>query len=139
MTHRRLDEERIFHVARRILDEEARAEYIEQICAGDQVLRQRVEALLEVHDREEQFLKSDGGQAPTVGQPPLSESPGQQIGRYRLLQKIGEGGFGVVYMAEQREPMRRMVAIKIIKLGMDSRQVTARFEANSRYIQMRRT
>ena len=136
MTHRRLDEEQIIHVARRILDEEARAEYIDQICAGDQALCQRVEALLEVHDKEEHFLKSNGGAAPTVDQSSLSESPGQQIGRYRLLQKIGEGGFGVVYMAEQETPVRRKVALKIIKIGMDTKQVIARFEAERQALAM---
>ncbi len=57
------------------------------------------------------------------------EQPGDRIGNYRLLQKIGEGGFGVVYMAEQEQPVRRRVALKVIKLGMDTRQVVARFEA----------
>ena len=61
--------------------------------------------------------------------PPLTEQPGDRIGRYKLLQQIGEGGFGIVYMAEQEEPVRRRVALKIIKLGMDTRQVIARFEA----------
>ncbi len=136
MTHRKLDEERIFHVARRILDEEARAEYLGQICVGDQALRGRVDALLEVHEREQQFLKSNGGPAATVDQLPLSEVPGEQIGRYRLLQKIGEGGFGVVYMAEQETPVRRKVALKIIKIGMDTKQVIARFEAERQALAM---
>src|SRR6516225_1074571 len=60
---------------------------------------------------------------------PLSEKPGDRIGRYRLLKEIGHGGCGVVYMAEQEEPVRRKVALKVIKLGMDTRQVVARFEA----------
>src|SRR6185436_2441648 len=60
---------------------------------------------------------------------PGGEQPGDRIGNYRLLQKIGEGGFGVVYMAEQEQPVRRRVALKVIKLGMDTRQVVARFEA----------
>src|SRR5207247_2897119 len=59
----------------------------------------------------------------------VEEKPGTLIGRYKLLEKIGEGGFGVVYVAEQREPVKRKVALKIIKLGMDTRQVVARFEA----------
>src|ERR1017187_5046022 len=59
----------------------------------------------------------------------VSEKPGDRIGRYKLLEKIGEGGYGIVYMAEQTEPIRRRVALKIIKLGMDTRQVIARFEA----------
>ena len=66
----------------------------------------------------------------------LSESPGTVIGRYRLLEQIGEGGFGVVYMAEQTEPVRRKVALKIVKLGMDTRQVIARFEAERQALAM---
>src|SRR5258708_16557433 len=66
---------------------------------------------------------------PTSAETSSQEKPGDQIGRYKLLQKIGEGGMGVVYMAEQREPVVRKVALKIIKLGMDTRQVVARFEA----------
>src|SRR5947207_9083879 len=65
---------------------------------------------------------------PTVSVP-VTEAPGTIIGRYKLLEKIGEGGFGVVYVAEQKEPVRRRVALKIIKLGMDTKQVIARFEA----------
>ena len=72
-----------------------------------------------------------GGDSDTTVAPAtaLAEGPGTTIGRYKLLQKIGEGGFGAVYMAEQEEPVRRKVALKIIKLGMDTRQVIARFEA----------
>ena len=106
-----------------------RVEYLDQVCAGDQALRERVEALLEVHEQEQDFLKSSPEPAPTVDQPPISEGPGPQIGRYKLLQKIGEGGFGVVYMAEQQRPVRRKVALKIIKPGMDTHAVVARFEA----------
>src|SRR6266508_4038333 len=88
--------------------------------------------------------QSDGGdQEPEDGRPPqseeikhrialttpLTEKSGDRIGRYRLLQEIGQGGCGVVYMAEQEEPVRRKVALKVIKLGMDTRQVVARFEA----------
>ena len=68
-------------------------------------------------------LSGQGAEAPVI------EQPGDRIGRYKLLEKIGEGGYGVVYMAEQAEPIRRRVALKIVKLGMDTRQVIARFEA----------
>ncbi len=67
--------------------------------------------------------------APTVDSSVTVDGPGEQIGRYKILQLIGEGGFGSVYMAEQEEPVRRKVALKIIKLGMDTKQVIARFEA----------
>src|SRR5439155_21421124 len=72
----------------------------------------------------------------TMSAPPLAEGPGTVIGRYTLLQMIGEGGFGVVYMAEQKEPVRRRVALKIIKLGMDTNQVVARFEAERQALAM---
>jgi len=110
-----------------------RAAYLDQACAGDAALRKQVEALLQAHDQAQGFLD-----APPVGLDfnrtvkvniPLTEKPGDRIGRYKLLQQIGEGGCGVVYMAEQEEPVRRRVALKVIKLGMDTKQVIARFEA----------
>ncbi len=128
MASRQLDEEAIFHVARQIPTTDARSTYLDQICAGDANLRSRIEGLLEVHEAERVFLRSaDPG--PTVERAPVSEGPGTQIGRYKLLQKIGEGGFGVVYMAEQQRPIQRKVALKIIKPGMDTQSVIARFEA----------
>ncbi|MCR9293961.1 MAG: serine/threonine protein kinase [bacterium] len=130
MASQQLDDERIFHTARRITDQDARTDYLDQICAGDLALRERVDALLAVHEQEQDFLKSAGPEPlPTVDQKPITEAPGQEIGRYRLLQKIGEGGFGVVFMAEQLRPVRRKVALKVIKPGMDSSAVVARFEA----------
>jgi serine/threonine protein kinase len=110
-----------------------RAVYLDKACAGDAVLRQRVEALLRAHEQAENFLE-----APPAGldfkrtapvNMPLTEKPGDKIGRYKLLQQIGEGGCGVVYMAEQEEPVCRRVALKVIKLGMDTKSVIARFEA----------
>src|SRR5580765_8441438 len=77
------------------------------------------------------------GSAPTLpGPPPPSEVPAQMLGRYKLLEKIGEGGMGDVWMADQREPVKRRVALKIIKLGMDSRQIVARFEAERQALAM---
>src|SRR5262249_30740668 len=89
-----------------------------------------VEALLEVHARAGSFLASPVP-APdaTVDEQPVREGPGSVIGPYKLLEQIGEGGFGVVYMAEQHQPVRRKVALKVLKPGMDTRQVIARFEA----------
>lgn len=130
MANRQLDEEAIFHTARKIENSEARAEYLDQICAGDQALRERVEALLAVHEQEQHFLNSaPDDPVPTVDQSPLTERPGSTIGRYRLMEQVGEGGMGVVFVAEQERPVRRKVAIKIIKPGMDTREVVARFEA----------
>jgi WD40 repeat protein/serine/threonine protein kinase len=128
MTNRQLDEETIFHIARKMPDLEARAAYLNQICAGDLNLRRRVEALLEVHEQEGEFLKSADEPAPTQDSP-VTEGPGTVVGRYKLLQKIGEGGFGIVFMAEQQTPVVRKVALKVIKPGMDSHAVVARFEA----------
>ncbi|MCP4786000.1 MAG: serine/threonine protein kinase [Fuerstiella sp.] len=119
----------MFHVARGLENSDLRQEYLTQICEGDQPLRERVEALLDVHEKEQTFLKSQTVNEPTVLYSGVAEKVGQQIGRYKLLQKIGEGGFGVVYMAEQSRPLRRKVALKVIKPGMDTSAVIARFEA----------
>jgi len=110
-----------------------RAAYLDQACAGNAALRRRVEELLRSHSLAQSFLEE-----PPVGivagqtielDVPLAEKPGDRIGRYKLLQQIGEGGCGVVYMAEQEEPVKRRVALKVIKLGMDTKSVIARFEA----------
>jgi WD40 repeat protein/serine/threonine protein kinase len=109
---------------------EERAAYLEQACAADNVLRREVEALLRAHEDPGSFLQSHPAEPPAATREmPLAEQPGTRIGVYKLLQQIGEGGMGVVYMAEQQEPVQRKVALKIIKPGMDSKQVIARFEA----------
>jgi serine/threonine protein kinase/tetratricopeptide (TPR) repeat protein len=111
-------------------DDAEQAKFLKTACAGDDGLRRSVERLLEEHRRQESFIldASPPGVGGTIAQPPL-ESPGAQIGPYQLLEQIGEGGMGVVFMAEQHEPVRRRVALKVIKPGMDTRQVIARFEA----------
>ena len=112
------------------LPPERRAAYLLEACGGDDALRQRVEALLSAHESAEAFMDHpavDLRREPMVVKP--AEQPGDRIGRYKLLQQIGEGGCGVVYMAEQEEPVRRKVALKVIKLGMDTKTVIARFEA----------
>jgi WD40 repeat protein/serine/threonine protein kinase len=107
-----------------------RAAYLEAVCGTDAALRQRVERLLAAHEAAGGILDRPAvGQPPTDMYRPITEGPGTRIGPYKLLQQIGEGGFGVVYMAEQQEPVRRMVALKIIKPGMDTREVIARFES----------
>src|ERR1019366_3149735 len=118
-----------------------RAAYLEKECAGDHSLRLRIEALLRVHGDLGTFLENPTEEAgPSAAEkpgqfgtirisaPPI-EQTGERIGRYKLLQQIGEGGCGVVYVAEQEEPVRRRVALKVIKLGMDTKHVIARFEA----------
>ncbi len=103
-----------------------RAAFLDQACAGSPELRLEVESLLSAYARAGGFLD----QTCQLSNPDLSvERTGIRVGRYRLLQKIGEGGFGVVYRAEQEAPVRREVALKIIKPGMDTREVVARFEA----------
>ena len=113
-----------------------RAGYLDQACAGDAGLRQRVDELLQAHDKASagRFLANQSPSAPATQLP--SEGVGGRVGPYKLLQQIGEGGMGVVYMAEQQEPVRRRVALKIIKPGMDSRQVIARFEVERQALAM---
>src|SRR5262245_48071465 len=139
----------IFNAARRMLPSQ-RAEYLEEACCGDAALRQRVQELLQADGAAGEFLHellpetqapgeatAPADQAtPVLGSTSPSEKPGDIIDRYKLLEKIGEGGFGVVYVAEQREPVKRRVALKVIKLGMDTRQVVARFEAERQALAM---
>src|SRR5436190_15019708 len=105
---------------------DGRAAWLQQACAGDAELRGHVEQLLAAHLDADNALPLPT--APAPAQSPV-ESAGVTVGRYRLLEQIGEGGFGVVFMAEQQHPVRRKVALKLLKPGMDSRQVLARFEA----------
>jgi len=135
--------ETIFAAARK-LQAADRSGYLDDACAGDAELRSRVEALLAADMDAGSFLKSvehdpDATlpQTRLVDSPDIpSESAGQIIGKYKLLQSIGEGGFGTVWMAEQKEPVKRRVALKIIKLGMDTKQVIARFEAERQALAM---
>jgi eukaryotic-like serine/threonine-protein kinase len=121
--------ESILAAAVEIGSDAQRREFIERECAGNADLKRRVEEMVDNHFRAGSFLESPaGGAQPTIDHP-VSEGPGTLIGPYKLLEQIGEGGFGVVFMAEQTEPVRRKVALKVLKPGMDTRQVIARFEA----------
>src|SRR4051812_47478971 len=111
------------------LPAEQRSAYLEHACGGDGELRQKVEALLQAHEQVGDFLEQSAPGPKLEARSFVGEKPGHQIGRYKLLQQIGEGGWGVVFMAEQEEPVRRRLAVKIIKPGMDTRSVIARFEA----------
>src|SRR5512141_888088 len=105
-------------------DTAVRAAYLGAACAGDATLRAKVEGLIQAYESHGSAVEQTLAMAR-----PLAEAPGAIIGRYKLLEQIGEGGFGVVFMAEQLEPIRRRVALKIVKPGMDTKQVIARFEA----------
>lgn len=124
----------------RALPPDSRAEYLKLACKEDIGLRQEVEKLLKAAESADGLFEARpvGLTQPekTVLYSGIHEGPGTKIGRYKLLQQIGEGGMGVVYMAEQEEPVRRRVAQKIIKLGMDSKQVVARFEAERQALAM---
>ena len=120
--------ERIFHEAKQLQPSE-RTGFLDEACSGDQDLRAELESLLAHAGDDSLHIRS----APSGSMP---ETPGKMIGRYKLLQQIGEGGFGTVYMAEQQEPVRRKVALKIIKPGMDTKQVIARFEAERQALAM---
>ncbi len=137
-------EEAIFDEARRIADPAGRAAFLDRACQGDAAQRERLAELLSLEPLAEIFfsgvvenisagnLAEMSAEAATV----LDEQIGTAIGRYKLLEKIGEGGCGVVYMAEQQKPVRRRVALKIIKLGMDTKSVIARFEAERQALAM---
>jgi serine/threonine protein kinase/tetratricopeptide (TPR) repeat protein len=123
------DLEAVFYAAQH-KEAEERAAYLDEVCADDPALRQRVEQFLSAQAEIGSFLEpAVPALAATVDEPPIREGPGTVIGPYKLLEQIGEGGFGAVFMAEQQQPIRRKVALKVIKPGMDSRQVIARFEA----------
>lgn len=136
MNGEKRDEKAIFNVARKIENTDARQAYLQEASGGNEQLIKRVQTLLAAYQEQTSFLQSPAGEpSPTLDQP-CTEKPGAQIGPYKLLQQIGEGGMGVVYMAEQKEPVKRRVALKVIKPGMDTRQVIARFEAERQALAM---
>ena len=112
------------------LSPDRRAAYLDQACGANQELRREIESLLRAHDASDGFLRDQPPRPQaTVDYEPISERPGTVIGPYKLMEQIGEGGMGLVFVAEQQHPVRRKVALKLIKPGMDSREVVARFEA----------
>jgi WD40 repeat protein/serine/threonine protein kinase len=120
----------IFLAAVEKQDAAARDAYVRAACGPDEDVRRQVDALLGQHAQAGSFLEPPArSPVVTVDEQPVREGPGTVIGPYKLLEQIGEGGFGVVFMAEQVQPVRRKVALKVIKPGMDSRQTVARFEA----------
>src|SRR6516225_9641008 len=125
-------EKEIFEQALDITPTEERLRFLTSECGKDAALLARVQALLRADESGESFLP--GQPKATFGA--ITEKSGDRIGRYKLLQQIGEGGCGVVYMAEQEEPVRRRVALKVLKLGMDTKSVIARFEAERQALAM---
>src|SRR5258706_4775631 len=112
------------------LPKSERAQFLEQACAGDFELRKRVDALLKASEEVGEFLETPAQNTSPLKKfaPMPGAQPGDWIGHFKLLEQIGEGGCGVVFLAEQEEPIRRKVALKIIKPGMDTKSVIARFE-----------
>ncbi|PYK63460.1 MAG: hypothetical protein DME21_02865 [Verrucomicrobia bacterium] len=147
MNDARQQEETLFDAARKLTDPVQRKAFVDAACADNPELRRRLLILLSAEPDADKFFEESGaalnapgdaaespaekaeqGDTVRVTLPP-EEQPGARIGHYKLREKLGEGGCGVVYVAEQEEPVRRRVALKVIKLGMDTRQVVARFEA----------
>jgi eukaryotic-like serine/threonine-protein kinase len=124
-----MNEEEIFHQALARSRPEERAAYLDQACAGDRALRASVEALLRANVGASGFLSRPALPPGSAAGEGIGEGPGTVIGPYRLMEQIGEGGMGLVFVAEQSEPVRRKVAVKVIKPGLDTREVIARFEA----------
>jgi serine/threonine protein kinase/tetratricopeptide (TPR) repeat protein len=124
-----MNERSLFVAASRQPDAAARAAFLDEACANDPALRQQVETLLREQDRLGSFLEAPAALLDRAPDDPLPEPIGTTIGPYKLMEQIGEGGMGLVYVAEQHHPVRRKVALKLIKPGMDTRQVIARFEA----------
>ena len=122
---------RIFDAAVELGAPADRAAYLDAACGQDPQLRAEVEELLAHDSAAGSFLSLSArpDQQATADEASVSERPGAVIGPYKLLEQIGEGGFGLVFVAEQQRPVRRRVALKVIKPGMDSKQVLARFEA----------
>jgi eukaryotic-like serine/threonine-protein kinase len=129
-------EAEIFEAALDCNSSEERAAYLDKCCADQPELRRRMEELLALHDRAGDFLETAHAATTIRLNLPKEEKEGDRIGHYRILQKIGEGGCGTVFMAEQEEPVRRRVALKVVKLGMDTKQVIARFEAERQALAM---
>jgi serine/threonine protein kinase/WD40 repeat protein len=121
--------EAIFSAVLEKSSSDERAAYLDQACAADPALRRQVEELLRAHQQAGNFLENPPAKTVSANPEPAPQTPGMRIGPYKLLQQIGEGGMGTVWMAEQTEPVKRIVALKVIKPGLDSGQVIARFEA----------
>jgi WD40 repeat protein len=128
-----VNEQEIFLAALDFDDPAKRDEYLDRVCGSDEALRRRLAALVQFHERRDSFLEQPLRE---TGVWQADEEPGALVGRYKLLEQIGDGAFGRVFMAEQREPVHRRVALKLIKPGMDSAQVLGRFEIERQALAM---
>jgi serine/threonine protein kinase/tetratricopeptide (TPR) repeat protein len=124
-----VDEEAIFAAALEKTSPDERRAFLAEACTGDTGLRGRVEALLYAHENPDSYLEPRDQRGIATADYEVAEPAGPVIGPYKLIEEIGEGGMGSVFMAQQTEPVKRLVALKVIKPGMDSRQIIARFEA----------
>ena len=131
-----MDEREIFERALDLNNLQERAAFLDEACGPDTTLRSRIEALLDSHAQAGNFLQNAVNVSAATIDQPSREQAGDLIGPYKLLQSIGEGGMGTVFMAEQTRPVHRKVALKVIKPGMDTRQVIARFEAERQALAM---
>ena len=131
-----MNEREIFDAACEFRDSDEQAAFLDRECDGNAAQKERLLELLDAQRRLGTFLESPVHAVSQTTQQAVTEKPGNQIGPYKLLEQIGEGGMGVVYLAEQREPVKRRVALKIIKPGMDSEQVLVRFEAERQALAM---
>ncbi|HMF11391.1 MAG TPA: protein kinase, partial [Gemmataceae bacterium] len=137
-----MTEREIFIAALHEREPAKRAEFLNRACGEDQAMRVEIEELLREQEELGSFLEERAGSAEGTGslltdaEGPLAERPGTAIGPYKLLEQIGEGGMGLVFVAEQQYPVRRTVALKVIKPGMDTRRIVARFEAERQALAM---
>jgi WD40 repeat protein/serine/threonine protein kinase len=136
MANNLIDEKEVFNRARRIATPERRTAYLQEACDHDPAAMQRILELIRVHEQDASFLESSPVVREVTIAEPVAERPGTVIGPYKVLEQIGEGGFGIVFMAEQQQPVRRKVALKVLKPGMDTKQVVARFEAERQALAM---
>src|SRR4051812_40397281 len=130
-----MNEREIYALALQISSPDERANFLDKACAADATLHKNLCELLAINEKVGSFLEVPAAAVATIDRR-TAEQPGTLIGRYKLLEQVGEGGMGIVFVAEQSEPVRRRVALKIIKPGMDTKQVIARFEAERQALAM---